>query len=228
MRKIAFIGAFDKLDLITNLAKMVTALGKKVLVVDSTMIQKARYVIPTMNQEQSYITEFEGFDVAIGLFDVASIKNYLGVPEERELDYDIAFIDIDNAVSIEKFEIDNSDRNYFVTAFDVYSMKKGLMALSKLRGTLQLEKVLFSREMLRDEDDYLNYLSRDFKIVWLERKLYFPLENGDQSVIAENQRLGRIRYKQLSPHYKDALAILVEEIMEDTDIKYIRNTMKNL
>ncbi|MNT61248.1 hypothetical protein D3C72_1988760 [compost metagenome] len=107
-------------------------------------------------------------------------------------------------------------------------MKKGLMALSKLRGTLQLEKILFSREMLRDEDDYLNYLARDFKIVWLERKIYFPLENGDQSVIAENQRLGRIRYKQLSPHYKDALAILIEEIMEDVDIKFIRNTMKNL
>ncbi|MNW11153.1 hypothetical protein D3C71_2085300 [compost metagenome] len=73
-----------------------------------------------MNQEQSYITEFEGFDVAVGLFDIASIKTYLGIPQENELDYDIEFIDIDNAVSIDKFDIDNSDRNYFVTAFDVY------------------------------------------------------------------------------------------------------------
>lgn len=228
MRKIAFIGAYDKLDLITNLAKMLTILGKKVLVIDSTMLQKARYVIPTMNQEPSYVTEFEGFDVAVGLFDIASIKNYLGVPQESEMEYDIAFIDIDNAVSIDKFEIDNSDKNYFVTAFDVYSMKKGLITLAKLRGTLQLEKVLFSREMLRDEDDYLNYLSRDFKIVWQERKMYFPLENGDQSVIAENQRLGRIRYKLLSTHYKDALTMMIEEILEDVDMRTIRNTMKNI
>lgn len=228
MRKIAFIGAYDKLDLITNLAKMLTILGKKVLVIDSTMLQKARYVIPTMNQEPSYVTEFEGFDVAVGLFDIASIKNYLGVPQESEMEYDIAFIDIDNAVSIDKFEIDNSDKNYFVTAFDVYSMKKGLITLAKLRGTLQLEKVLFSREMLRDEDDYLNYLSRDFKIVWQERKMYFPLENGDQSVIAENQRLGRIRYKLLSTHYKDAITMMIEEILEDVDLRTIRNTMKNM
>lgn len=228
MRKIAFIGAYDKLDLITNLAKLLTSLGSKILVIDSTMLQKARYVIPTMNQEPSYVTEFEGFDVAVGLFDMASIKDYLGVPQEQEMEYDIALIDIDNAVSIDKFEIDNSDKNYFVTAFDVYSMKKGLMSLAKLRGTLQLEKVLFSREMLRDEDDYLNYLSRDFKIVWGERRVYFPLENGDQSVIAENQRLGRVRFKMISNHYKDALAMMVEEILENVDIRTIRITMKNI
>ena len=45
MKKIGFIGAYDKIDLIIYIAKILTTLGKKVLVVDATINQKARYVV---------------------------------------------------------------------------------------------------------------------------------------------------------------------------------------
>ena len=41
MEKVGFIGAFDKTDLILNLAKILTTMGKKVLMIDSTITQKA-------------------------------------------------------------------------------------------------------------------------------------------------------------------------------------------
>ena len=67
MEKVGFIGAFDKTDMIVQLAKIMTSIKKKVLVIDSTINQKAKYIIPVINPTTSYVTEFEGFDVAVRL-----------------------------------------------------------------------------------------------------------------------------------------------------------------
>ena len=40
MKKIGFVGAYDKTDIILNIAKILTLFGKNVLVVDNTTIQK--------------------------------------------------------------------------------------------------------------------------------------------------------------------------------------------
>lgn len=124
MKKIGFIGVYDKTDMMLNLAKILTAMGKNVLVVDSTLNQKARYVVPAIDPTVSYITSFEDIDVAVGFESLENIRNYIGTT--RELSYDIALIDIDNVEKIEKFQMENANINYFVTSFDVYSLKKGL------------------------------------------------------------------------------------------------------
>ena len=38
MKKIAFIGSYDKTDFLLYVAKIMTVLGKKVLIIDSTII----------------------------------------------------------------------------------------------------------------------------------------------------------------------------------------------
>ena len=67
MKKIGFIGAFEKTDLIINIAKMLQMLGYNVLVVDSTLLQKTKYIVPAINPTKSYITNFEKMDFAIRL-----------------------------------------------------------------------------------------------------------------------------------------------------------------
>ena len=124
MKKIGFIGAYDKTDLLLNIAKVLTVMNYRVLVVDSTINQKARYVVPAIDPTVSYITSFEDIDVAVGFESLENIRNYIGTT--RELSYDIALIDIDNVEKIEKFHMENANINYFVTSFDVYSLKKGL------------------------------------------------------------------------------------------------------
>lgn len=59
MKKIGFIGMYDKTDLILNIAKILTTMHKKVIVVDSTITQKAKYVVPVINPTVTYITDFE-------------------------------------------------------------------------------------------------------------------------------------------------------------------------
>ena len=115
MKKIGFIGAYDKTDLIIYISKILTMLNKKVLVIDSTLIQKARYVVPTINPTKSYITDYERIDIAVGFSKMDDIKKYLGVSEIKEMEYDFIMIDVDNAQGIEEFGLKEAKKNYFVT-----------------------------------------------------------------------------------------------------------------
>ena len=78
MIKIGFVGAYDKTDIILYIAKIISLIGKKVLVIDSTINQKAKYVVPVINPTKSYITEFEGMDIAVGFNNLQQIQEYLG------------------------------------------------------------------------------------------------------------------------------------------------------
>jgi len=228
MKKIGFIGAYDKIDLIIYIAKILTVLGIKVLVVDDTTNQKARYVIPVINPSKTYVTEYEEIDIAVGFKDIDDIKSYLGISEEQEMEYDYIFIDTDNNDGINNYKLEESIKNYFVTSFDTYSLKKGLEALIGLKSVMSLTKILFSKEMSIEEDEYLNFLSLGYKIVWNENKIYFPIENGDLSTIYENQRVAKIRFKNLSVEYKDQLEYISEQILEDVSRTTIRKIIKNI
>ena len=82
--------------------------------------------------------------------------------------------------------------------------------------------------MLKEEDDYLNFLSLGYKVIWNEYRLYFPMDNGDLSVIYENQRVAKIKLKKLSVQYKDGLAYLAEEILGDVSESNVRRAIKNI
>lgn len=225
MRKIGFIGAYDKTDMILYVAKILVTMNQRVLMIDSTMNQKAKYVVPVINPTTSYVTTFEDIDVSVGFETEDEIKKYLGISGE-ELPYDILLIDADTPEKVENFNLKQADKNYFVTSFDVYSLKKGLEILSNIKETLKLTKVLFAKEMLKEDDDYLNFLSEDYLVSWEENQIYFPIENGDLCVIAENQRVAKVKLKKLSTPYKDGLVYLVEEIAKGESEMNIRRIVK--
>lgn len=228
MKKIGFIGAFDKTDIIIQIAKILTALGNNVVVIDSTINQKAKYIVPVINPTKTYVTEFEGFDVAVGFHNTEGIIQYLGDTASGELEYDIALIDIDSSDAFKNFAMDDADINYFVTSFDLFSLKKGLEILSGINSTVRLKKVMFTKTMSKEEDDYLNFLSSGYLIVWDEEKIFFPFETGDQSVIIEGQRVSKIKFRNLSNQYKDGLLFIVEQIAENINSGVLKRTLKNL
>ena len=178
MKKIGFIGAFDKTDLILYVARILVELQKKVLIIDSTILGRARYTVPSISPSKCYVTEFEGMDVAIG--------------------------------------------------FDNYSLKKGLEAIGKMQNKIPMTKILFSRDMLQEEDDYLNFLSFYYSIQWNGDKIYFPFDNGDSTVIIENQRAAKISFRNLSTEYKDGLLELAQQIVPETRNGEIKRIIKNI
>lgn len=227
MKKIGFIGAYDKTDLILNIAKIMTVMGNRVLFIDSTIMQKAKYIVPVINPTTSYITNFEDIDVAVGFEDMNQIKQYLGTTSE-DINYDVLLVDADTNKRIEKFDLLNADKRFFVTAFDLYSLKKGLEILSGITSVINLTKVLFSRTASREDNDYLNFLALGYKITWNEEIIYFPFEVGDQSVINENQKVSKIKFKKLSAQYKEALIYIVEQILDQDEYVKMKKIFKQL
>ena len=228
MKTIGFLGAYDKIDLIIYLAKILSSLDNRVLIIDSTVLQRAKYIVPTISPSKTYITEFESIDVAVGFNNYYEIKNYLGIPQHALLEYDYILIDIDSPKAFEEFDVKTAYKNYFVTSFDLYSLKRGLEIVSGVEEPVKLTKILYSRDIIQEEEDYLNYLALGYKIIWSNERIYFPFEQGDKSIIIENQRVSKIKFKRLSQMYKESLIYIAEEITEKKDNLNIKKVFKQL
>ena len=226
MKKIGFIGGYDKIDFIVYIAKILVEAGKKVIVIDSTENQKAKYIVPTIKPAKTYITEFEGIDIAIGFESIHNIKQYLALPAMAELEYDFALIDVDTIEGVNNFEVDKSEQVYFVTSFDMYSIKKGLESICNIDETIEVTKVLFTNDVSKEEDDYLNFLSLGSKIKWMDERIYFPFQLSDQESIFENQKVGKIKFKKLSNQYREGIAYLAIKITDEE--KEIKKAFKRI
>lgn len=214
MKTIGFIGAYDKTDLIIYIARILTAMNKRVLVIDTTFLQKAKYIVPAISPAKTYITTYEDIDIAVGFYDYYSIKSYLGISEQANLDYDYIFIDIDSYECLESFNIQMADKNYFVTGLDVYTLRRGLEILSGLQERLDLTKILFAKNLSYDEEEYFNFLALGAKVNWSEETIYFPFEQGDVGVIIQNQMVQKIKFKKLTELYKGSLMYIASELLE--------------
>ena len=228
MKKIGFIGVYDKIDLVLCIAKILTKADKKVLVADATKMQKSKYVVPAINPTKSYITEFEGIDVAIGFDSIENIKQYLGIEKQEDFEYDIMLVDTDDYEGVINYNIQDSEKIYYISSFDAYSLKKGIEILTRVQVPMHMTKIFYSKSMLKEEEDYFDYLALGLKIVWNEEKLYFLLENGDQAAIIENQRVSKIKLKNLSNEYRENVIFLVNGLDKEIGERNIRGIVKNL
>lgn len=218
MKKIGFVGAFDKTNLIMYIAKVLQNMNKKVLVIDGTILQKMRYVVPTISYSKMYITDFENIDFAVGFQNMEQIIQYLqiGRMAEQELPYDYILVDVDNRVAFRTFYVNNAEKLYFVTGFDMYSLKRGIDIFTNLEKQVNLTKVLYSNNVTKEDEEYLNYLSLEKKIVWDDIVIYCPMLDADNKIIEENQRVDKIRIKRLSGDYQQAIIYIVQNMLEES------------
>ncbi|MBS5853852.1 MAG: hypothetical protein KIC56_01305 [Clostridium sp.] len=227
MKQVGFVGAFDKTDLIIYIAKILTVLGKRVLIADTTITQKAKYVVPALNPTLSYITEFEEIDIAVGFKNVEAIANYTNRSIET-LEYDYLLLDIDSAESAMNFRIDRSVQNFFVTSFDTYDIRRGVEILGQFQTPIKMTKVLFSKEVTKEDDEYLNYLSLGAKVMWEDDRIYFPLEMGDKTAIINNQKVAKVRFENLTSMYKDGMEFIIAKIDHTLQGPNIRKIIKEI
>mgnify|MGYP003300254840 CR=1 FL=1 len=228
MKKIGFIGAYDKADIILGIAKVLTMANKKVLVLDNTLMQKCKYIVPVINPTKSYITTYENIDVAVGFGSVEQLRQYIGLNEDEKMEYDFFIIDTDSFEGLSNFGLQSADKVYFVTSFDSYSLRKGIEILSQLGIPTHITRIFFSKYMSKEEEEYFDYLSLGIKVIWGEKKIYFPLENGDFPAIMENQRISKIKFKNLSNEYRDNIKVLTNDIDSEIGERTIKNIIKEL
>lgn len=229
MIKVGFIGATDKTDLIVYVAKVLELMGKSVLVIDTTIMQKTKYVVPSISPTKSYVTYFDNVDYAVGFESEEDLTGYLGLKDGENLEklnYDYVLIDIDNEKMIDSFGIEEKGKNYFVTAFDIYSLKKGMEILSHLSINLNLSKILMNYNIKKEDEEYLNYLSMDKKVVWNDFTIYVPLIDLNQREIEDNQRVYKARIKRLIPEYQDGIIYIAQNIVNDISVNRIKKIIK--
>lgn len=215
MKTIGFIGAYEKTDLLIYIARILTAIDKKVLIIDTTILQRAKYIVPVISPAKSYITSFENIDIAIGLESYTAIKEYLGIPVHAAMPYDYIFIDIDSVEGMQEFDVSAFDTNYFVSGLDVYTLKRGLGILAEKNEKLKLKKILFSRNISYEEEEYFNYLALGIKVEWEDETIYFQIEPDNETAIIENQMVQRIKFKRFTELFRQNLIYLTEDFVDD-------------
>lgn len=228
MKNICFIGAFDKLDLLLYIAKIIKDLGNKVLVIDATELQKAKYIVPTIQPTKSYITRFAEIDIAIGFDSYEDIEKYIGITEEQKMKYDYAIVNIDRMDVFKNFNNEDTIKNYFTTSFEMYSIKKGLETIRQIEKPIKMTKIIFTNELNEENDYYLDYLSLGYKVIWDENKLNFPYDTKDIEAMIENQKVSKIGTKGLTQQYKENLEYILIDIIQGININNLRKVMKNI
>lgn len=217
MEQIGFLGAFDKKDLLLNIGKILTTLNKKVLIVDATFLQRSKYIIPNVSQNGSmtYISEYQGSDVAVGFMNFNQILQYLGT---SNLNYDYVFVDSDNIQTTYSFMIPNYQKNYFITSYDRYEVMKAkeLFNMMNLKNKIKLKKVIYSTNVTDEQAKYLDKTLENNNTEFDGNEIVFFDNDADRVVILENQLLNTISFKHSTKMFKNSLTQLIIDITNKT------------
>ncbi len=211
MEKITFVGGYDKTDLVLSIARILTLMNNRVLVLDTTVQQKTRYIVPVMKPAAQYVATYFDVDVACGFRTMEELAAYY-TQNGLNLQYDYLLLDIDSLYYYVSFGVSPNDKQFFVTSFDTYSLRRGLSCFARVMQPVHVRKVYFTKKMEQVEDDYLNFLSKEMRIEWDQEIIFFPFETADLDAIFDNQRKQRIRLNGLSTPYCDSVQYICELI----------------
>ena len=228
MKKLCFVGGMDKLDIIKYVATIIrgaTMEQKSCLIVDFTEVQKTRYLIPSIE-----ITKPEAkVDIAVGYSSYSELVE-AGILEnmsDTEKKYDFVFFDIDNSDALASIPLDVDDRVFMMTTLDIYSLEKAVEAFHGYHSDKEVSRVIFGKKVTSQSMNYISYLTKDLNVRYEEHIITFPYDNGDLTIIHENQRARRLNLKPFSNQFKTALSSLVE-MVDSSIIREVSRYMKIL
>lgn len=225
MEQIGFISALDIKDLLLNISKILTTLGKKILIVDATSMQRFRYVAPmTANPpSQTFVSEYCGIDVALGFMNLNGIVQY----QNSNLQYDYIFIYTDNPQTLNTFMIPRMQKIFFATSYDLYDLNRGIEILKYIQQPTQITRVILSSDVSDETDNYFLKLTEGLFVKWTEYKIDFLDEIVNRNATLINQLQKDISIKNFSNGYKMTLEYLIS-LMTDGKINQsdINRTIK--
>lgn len=237
MKKLCFVGGMDKLDIIKYVATIIrgaTMEQKSCLIVDFTEIQKTRYLIPSIEitkpeKGQKYITTEAKVDIAVGYSNYNELvqEAILGNMSDTGKKYDFVFFDVDNKEALASIPLDVEDKVFMMTTLDIYSLEKAVEAFAGYNSDREVNRVIFGKKITAQSMNYISYLTKDLNIRYEEHIITFPYDNGDLTIIHENQRARRLNLKPFSNQFKTALSSLTE-MVDNTIIREVSKYMKIL
>jgi len=225
MKKVVFFGAPDKSHLLLVLGKLLTALGQRVLIVDSTLAQTIRGYLPQVNAGDS-LREFEGIDIATGLITQAQLNHSL-LQAGSEAAYDVMLLDTDHAELVNGRELSSYHKRVWCSNLNRLSMYRSAELMQRLGlreaagAPLSFFKLLTPTLPLSIPETYVDALLPQQAVRWEETVFRLPLDERDMSVDLENQHHGRIDIRRLSGAHRRTVQDMLVKLF-DCDIRAAR------
>lgn len=225
MKKVVFFGAPDKSHLLLVLGKLLTALERKVLIVDSTLAQSMQGYLPQLEFGCS-LREFEGIDVATGLITSAQLERSL-LEAEGEAAYDIMLLDTDHTEFVKGRELPGYDKRVWCSNFNRMAMQTNANLMQRLclheaeGQPLTFYKLNAPTLPTAIPESYIDSVLPQQAVRWEDTVFRFPLDERDMSVELDNQHHGRIDIRRLSGAYRRTVLDMLQQLF-DCDSKAAR------
>jgi len=231
MQAIGMYGYVDKYDFVIAVAKTMEIMGKSVLVIDATSDEKYRYLIPAIDKNQSYVTQYSNIDFAVGFSSYEQLLSYfneIGVDIQR---YGYVLIDIENYEGYRKFKQLEMNKSYMFIDTNVVSVARNeelvrVMHAENPEKELLFTKVLYKAYISRAADKYLEEKIDGYGVKWTENNYEVEIDYQDVLVNIDSQYGGFIQIKKHTKEYVLFLCDYVSNILGDVTSKDIYREIK--
>lgn len=241
MKSIGFVGQMDNNGIVLCIARIIAAFGRKVILIDATSSQRTRYTVPRpagISRAEQFLTQYDSVEVAIGFNNILELKKHMLANGEDFNDFEYVIINTDREEMCEEFDIKNAHNIFFTSTFDQYDLNRGVELLKFVCATkrredtnarISVNKVLTYTELKTQGNDFINALTKELPLDWIEPDITLSYDEGDLSAYIQNQYSNKIEFKNLSRQTKEGIAEAVVRIMDepkDRVQKAIRNVEK--
>lgn len=213
MKKYLFMSASDCSDLILYLAKCLSSLDKKVLIVDATECEFFRYAVDPMGILPLF--EHDRMDIAVGFATEQAVTDYLREQALDWEDYDYLFVAADH---MQFAAADSFHARFLLFDLEKYTLSRNKAAMEawaaswKDEQALVFHKVFINHVECHIDESYIDAMLEELPISWSEESYTLWMDELDYVVKIQNQYGSRVLIKKLSGPYRRTLHQILQEV----------------
>ena len=231
MQSIGMYGYVDKYDFVIATAKTLEIMGRSVLVIDATSDEKYKYIIPSIDKSQSYLTQYADIDFAIGFNSYEELMNYLnekGIDIQR---YSYVLLDVENYEGYRKFRNFEVNKSYMFIDTNVVSVARNEELIRVMRAEnpekeLVFSKILYRAYMSRAANNYLEEKIGNYAVRWTDEIYEISMDEQDVMVNIDSQYSGLRDIKKHTKTYVMYLCEYISRMLGDVTAKEVLKEIK--
>ena len=231
MQVVGMYGYVDKCDAVMSIARVMNIMDKSILVIDATLDDKYKYIVPAISNDEKYITQYSEIDFAVGFKSYSELSEYL---TEKNIDlerYSYVFIDIETAEKYEKFVELAVNKSYMFISTNVLSVNKTGELVKKMRELnedkmLEFSKVLYRAYISRASNTYMESKINEYNINWSSEVYDISIDEQDTMASIDSQFSGLIDVRKHTKAYIYMISEFVAKLLGDENSKEIMKQIK--
>ena len=231
MQVIGMYGYVDKYDFVIATARTLNILDRSVLVIDATQDYKYKYVVPSIDKDSHYVSQYGEIDFAIGFDSYEKLEDYLN---DRNIDinrYSYVLIDVENADMYEKFKTLSVNKSYMFIDTNLVSVGNNEDLVKKMREVnpeveLTFSKIYYRAYMSRAANTYLEDKIANYAVKWTDEVYEVSIDEQDTMVNIDSQFSGLIDVRKHTKAYLFYMCELISRLVGDVSSKEVLKQVK--